>query len=289
MRLLSFDKAGTPTLGVRRDDTVVDLSVAAPDLPRDLMGLLRAGPEALDRANRAAADAGADAVRPATGLVYHPPIGNPGKILCVGLNYLDHAAESKHDTPDYPVMFARFANTLVGHGQPMIRPRCSTQFDFEGEMVVIVGKGGRHIARAEAHAHVAGYSIFNEGSIRDYQFKGPQWTMGKNFDATGGFGPEMVSADELPAGASGLRLQTRLNGSVVQQASTSDMIFDVAELIFVISEAITLAPGDIIVSGTPSGVGFARKPPLFMKHGDICEVEIEGIGTLSNPIQDETG
>jgi len=287
MRLLSFDKAGTPTLGARRDDTVVDLSVAAPDLPGDLLGLLQAGPEALDRANRAAAEAGAEAVRPAAGLVYHPPIGNPGKILCVGLNYIDHAAETRHETPDYPVMFARFANSLVGHQQPMIRPRCSTQFDYEGEMVVIVGKGGRHIARTDALGHVAGYSIFNEGSIRDYQFKGPQWTMGKNFDATGGFGPEMVSADELPAGATGLGLQTRLNGTVVQQASTSDMIFDVAELIYVLSEAITLAPGDIIVSGTPSGVGHARKPPLYMKDGDTCEVEIEGIGTLVNPIKDE--
>ncbi len=287
MRLLSFDKAGTPTLGVRRGDTVVDLSVAAPDLPSDLIGLLRAGPEALDRANRAAADAGADAVHPAAGLVYHPPIGNPGKILCVGLNYLDHAAESKHDTPTYPVMFARFANTLVGHEQPLIRPSCSDQLDYEGEMVVVIGRGGRHIARAQALSHVAGYSIFNEGSIRDYQFKGPQWTMGKNFDGTGGFGPEMVTADELPEGAKGLRLETRLNGTVVQGASTSDMIFDVAELIYVISEAITLEAGDIIVSGTPSGVGFARKPPLFMKAGDTCEVEIEAIGTLSNPIADE--
>lgn len=289
MRLLTFDKAGTPTLGVRSDDTVVDLSVAAPDLPRDLSGLLRAGPAALERAGAALAGAGPDAVRAAAGLVYHPPIPNPGKILCVGLNYLDHAAESRHDTPDYPVMFARFANTLVGHGQPMIRPRCSTQFDFEGEMVIVIGKGGRHIERADALGHVAGYSIFNEGSIRDYQFKGPQWTMGKNFDATGGFGPEMVSADQLPPGAAGLHLQTRLNGAVVQEASTADMIFDVAELITVISEAITLEPGDIIVSGTPSGVGHARKPPLYMKDGDTCEVEIEGIGTLVNPIRDEAG
>ncbi len=287
MRLLTFDKAGTPTLGVRRDGEIVDLSVAAPDLPADLAGLLAAGPQALERAQAAAAGADADAVRPAQGLVYCPPIMNPGKILCVGLNYLDHAAESKHDTPSYPVMFARFANTLVGHEQPLIRPLCSDQLDYEGEMVVVIGRGGRHIARAQALSHVAGYSIFNEGSIRDYQFKGPQWTMGKNFDGTGGFGPEMVTADELPEGAKGLRLETRLNGTAVQEASTSDMIFDVAELITVISEAITLEPGDIIVSGTPSGVGFARNPPLFMKAGDTCEVEIESIGTLSNPSADE--
>ncbi|MFQ5956079.1 MAG: fumarylacetoacetate hydrolase family protein, partial [Kiloniellales bacterium] len=268
MRLLTFDKAGTPTLGARRDGEIVDLSVAAPDLPGDLKGLLGAGPQALERAAAAIAGAGADAVRPVQGLIYHPPIPNPGKILCVGLNYLDHAAESKHDIPDYPVLFARFANTLVGHGQPLIRPGCSDQLDYEGEMVVVIGKGGRHIERSQALAHVAGYSIFNEGSIRDYQFKGPQWTMGKNFDATGGFGPEMVTADELPDGAKGLRLQTRLNGAVVQQASTSDMMFDVAELIHVITEGITLEPGDIIVSGTPSGVGQARDPQLFMKAGD---------------------
>ncbi len=167
MRLLTFDKAGTPTPGARRGDDIVDLSVAAPELAGDLLGLLRAGPEALDRAAEAVAGAGADAVRPAQGLVYHPPIPNPGKILCIGLNYVDHATEGKHDVPDYPIVFSRYTNSLVGHGQPLIRPLCSTAFDYEGEMVIVIGKLGRHIARADAHAHVAGYAIFNEGSIRD--------------------------------------------------------------------------------------------------------------------------
>ncbi|MNJ55287.1 Ureidoglycolate lyase [compost metagenome] len=152
---------------------------------------------------------------------------------------------------------------------------------------MIIGKGGRHIDRAHALEHVAGYSIFNEASVRDYQFKSPQWTIGKNFDATGAFGPVFVSADELPAGAKGLGLVTRLNGEIVQQANTADMVFDVAELITVLSEALTLEPGDLIVSGTPAGIGWARKPPLYMKPGDLCTVEIEGIGTLSNPIAAE--
>jgi 2-keto-4-pentenoate hydratase/2-oxohepta-3-ene-1,7-dioic acid hydratase in catechol pathway len=287
MRLLTFDKAGTPTLGGRRDGQIVDLSVAAPDLPGDLSGLLRGGAEALERAAAAIAGAPADAVLAAETAVYHPPIPHPGKIICVGLNYARHAAETKQKKPDYPVLFARFATTLVGHRQPMIRPLCSVQFDYEAEMVVVIGRRGRHITRQAALDHVAGYSIFNEGSIRDYQFKGPQWTMGKNFDGTGGFGPELVTADELPAGGRGLRIQTRLNGSVLQDSDTGDLIFDVPTLIHAISEGITLEPGDILVTGTPSGVGVARDPQVFMKHGDVCEVEIEGIGVLRNPIVDE--
>jgi acylpyruvate hydrolase len=163
----------------------------------------------------------------------------------------------------------------------------STQLDYEGEMVAVIGKGGRHISEARALDHVAGYSIFNDASIRDFQTKAPQWTVGKNFDGTGAFGPIFVTADELPPGGKGLRIQTRLNGQIVQNASTDDMIFDVVSLISIISEAITLEPGDILVTGTPSGVGFARKPPLFMKHGDICEVELEGIGILSNVVADD--
>jgi 2-keto-4-pentenoate hydratase/2-oxohepta-3-ene-1,7-dioic acid hydratase in catechol pathway len=163
----------------------------------------------------------------------------------------------------------------------------SEQFDYEGEMVVVIGKAGRYIDKTHALDHVAGYSIFNDGSLRDYQFKSTQWMMGKNFDASGSFGPEFVSVDELSPGATGLKLQTRLNGQVVQTTSTSDMIFDVATLVSVCSEPFALEPGDLIISGTPAGVGFVRKPPLFMKKGDVCEVEIEGLGILSNPVVDE--
>jgi len=216
-----------------------------------------------------------------------PPLPNPGKIICVGLNYVDHSLESGFTVPDYPTVFTRFASSLIGSGASIIRPAVSTQLDYEGEMVAVVGAAGRHIAENRALDHVAGYSIFNDASVRDYQRKSPQWTIGKNFDSTGAFGPYFVTADEIPPGGKGLRIQTRLNGGTVQDASTDDMVFSVAQLISILSEAITLSPGDIIVSGTPAGVGMARKPPLFMKHGDICEVEIEGLGILRNTVEDE--
>ena len=169
----------------------------------------------------------------------------------------------------------------------LFRSKVSTQLDYEGELVAIIGKAGRYIAKDRALEHVAGYSICNDASIRDYQFKSAQWTIGKNFDNTGPFGPVFVTSDELPPGASGLRIQTRLNGVVVQDASTASLIFDVATLVSQLSEAVCLQPGDVIVTGTPSGVGLARKPPLWMKHGDICEVEIERIGILRSPVVDD--
>src|SRR5690606_6339205 len=164
--------------------------------------------------------------------------------------------------------------------------KLSDSLDYEGEVAVVLGKGGRYISKENALDCVAGYSIFNDGSVREYQFKAPQWTVGKNFDATGGFGPDFVTADELPAGAKGLKIETRLNGKVVQSATTSDMIFDVATLISIISEAITLEAGDVIVSGTPAGIGWARDPKLLMRDGDVCEVTVEKLGTLRNPIVD---
>jgi len=216
-----------------------------------------------------------------------PPLPAPGKIICVGLNYVDHSIESGFKPPDYPTIFTRFASSLVSAGAPIIRPRVSTQLDYEGEMVAVIGVGGRHIPEDSALNHVIGYSIFNDASIRDFQKKAPQWTMGKNFDGTGAFGPCLVTADELPPGGKNLHIQTRLNGTVVQDASTGDMVFGIARLVSILSEAITLSPGDIIVSGTPAGVGMARNPPLYMKHGDVCEVEIEGIGILRNTVEDE--
>lgn len=217
-----------------------------------------------------------------------PPVPAPGKVLCVGLNYLDHANESPYQgLPEYPAFFPRFASSLIGDGDPIIRPFVSKELDFEGELAVIIGKAGRHIAEEDALDHVAGYSVFNDASIRNYQFLGVQWTPGKNFDDTGAFGPEFVSVDEVPAGAKGLKIETRLNGKVVQSANTDDMIFPVARLIALASTFTTLEIGDVIVAGTPAGVGFARKPPLFMKDGDIVEVEIERIGTLTNPVRDE--
>jgi acylpyruvate hydrolase len=285
MRFLAFDKSGQPAIGVRRGQEIVDLSVAAPDLPRDMPGLLGGGQAAMDAVAKAVASPPSGSVRPASGIVYHPSIWNPGKIICVGLNYADHAKEAGLKKPDYPVLFLRVNTTLAGHGQPLIAPRCSDQFDYEAEMVVVIGKRGRNIGKAKALDHVAGYSVFNEGSLRDYQFKSQTWTSGKNFDATGGFGPDIVTADEVPAGGDGLRLQARLNGKTLQDGNTDDMMFKVPELIETITEVMTLLPGDIIVTGTPAGVGFARKPPVWMKPGDVCEIELEGVGVLSNPIK----
>lgn len=216
-----------------------------------------------------------------------PPISNPGKIICVGLNYSDHTEESGYKQPDHPTLFPRFASSLIGAGAPIIRPQISEALDFEGELVAVIGRGGRHIEKVHALEHVAGYSIFNDGSIRDFQHRTPQWTLGKNFDGTGAFGPVFVTADELPAGARGLRIETRLNGEIVQSSNTDKLIFDVATLVSTISEAITLEPGDVIVTGTPSGIGHARTPRLYMRAGDVVEVEIEGIGILKNPIADE--
>jgi acylpyruvate hydrolase len=213
-----------------------------------------------------------------------PPLINPPKIICAGLNYAGHTAESTMAQPEFPTLFARFKSSLVGHGGAIVRPHVSEQLDFEGELVAIVGKGGRHIPAKSATNHIAGWSIFNDASVRDYQFKGAQWTLGKNFDATGAFGPVFVTAEELPPGGGGLKLETRLNGEVVQSASTADFIFDVATLISFISEAMTLEPGDLILTGTPAGVGVARKPPLWMKPGDVVEVEIEDIGVLTNRV-----
>ena len=213
-----------------------------------------------------------------------PPIERPGKILCVGLNYRAHAVEAEAQVATVPEIFARFANTLVGHHAAIRLPTASEQLDYEGELVAVIGKGGRSIARQHALGHVAGYAVFNDATLRDYQFRTKQWTLGKNFDRTGAFGPWLVTADELPAGAAGLRLTTSLNGVVVQQASTADLIFDVASLVETLSGVMTLEPGDLIVTGTPAGVGFARNPPLWMKAGDRVEVEIERVGRLSNPI-----
>lgn len=250
----------------------------------DLLSLIRKGERALGTAYDRLAS---QPVIAASDVKFLPLIPHPSKIICIGLNYLAHSQEAGFTVPDYPTVFARYDTSLVAHGDPIIRPRVSEQLDYEGELAVIIGRGGRHIAEADALGHVAGYSVFNDGSIRDYQIKTPQWTVGKTFDGTGAFGPQMVTPDELPLGCKGLRLETRLNGQIVQQASTDDLIFDVAKLISILSEAMTLLPGDVIVSGTPSGIGAARKPPLWMKPGDICEVSIEKVGTLSNSIMDE--
>jgi 2-keto-4-pentenoate hydratase/2-oxohepta-3-ene-1,7-dioic acid hydratase in catechol pathway len=211
----------------------------------------------------------------------------PPKILCVGLNYDDHLEESGLKKPAYPEIFARFATSLIAHQQPIRRPPESAALDYEAELAVVIGKPGRRISAERSLDHVAGYSLFNDATIRDFQLRTPQWTMGKNFDGTGSFGPWLVTPDSVPPGARGLRIQGRLNGRVMQDSRTDQLIFDVASLIEMISVAISLERGDVIITGTPGGVGAARKPPVFMKPGDTFDVEIEKLGVLTNPVQDE--
>lgn len=216
-----------------------------------------------------------------------PPIAPSSRILCVGLNYTDHAKEGNQPIPETPVYFTRYPSSFVGHRASLMAPRLSTKFDFEGELGVVIGKPGRHISKESALDHVFGYTIGFDGSVRDYQKRTSQWTLGKNFDDSGAIGPELVSADELPTGARGLKIQTRLNGELMQDGSTADMIFDIATLVATLSEVMTLHPGDILLTGTPAGVGFARKPPVYLKDGDHVEVSIECIGTLSNSVTGE--
>ena len=287
MRLATISHQGAPRLAAWRGEDLLDLTIAAPGLPATMIEMLAGGGELQATAAKAMASAPASALLDPQAVSYLPAVPRPGKIICVGLNYADHSAESGFKQPDYPTLFGRFSTSLIGHGASMIRPNLSDQLDFEGEIAAIIGRTGKHIEKAKALDHVAGYSIFNEGSVREYQFKAPQWTVGKNFDGTGAFGPAVVTADELPPGMRGRRLETRLNGETMQSTSTDDMVFDVASLIAIISQAITLEAGDVIVTGTPSGVGLARKPPVFMKPGDVCEVEVEGLGILRNPIAQE--
>lgn len=282
MRLLTFGRDGGARLGVRRDDGIVDLARVLPDAPADWPTVFATG--ALERIAAAVASADAAALVPAAEVRLLPPIPRPPKILCAGLNYRSHAEETGLAIPDYPIVFARYPASLVGAGAPLVRPALSDNFDYEAELVAVVGRGGRAIPRDRALDHVAGYTLCNEGSLRDYQFKASQWTMGKNFDASGSVGPEIVTADELPPGAAGLRIQCRLNGETVQDGTTDDLIFDVVTLIAELSAVMSLEAGDLIVTGTPPGVGFVRRPPLWLKPGDTCEVEIEGIGILRNPV-----
>ena len=280
MKLLSFAADGKDWFGALRDDGVVTLNdkVAQPDLG----AALAAG--AIDRmrdiAQRAAPDRKLSAVK------FLPVIPRPGKILCAGINYRSHAAEMARELPKQPSMFIRFADTLVGHGGELIRPLVSDHFDFEGELALVIGKGGRHIAAEHALEHVAGYTCFVDGSVRDYQKFSV--TSGKNFPGTGPLGPWLVTRDEI-SDPGRLTLTTRLNGKEVQHATTDLLIYSIPQIIAFCSDFTALAPGDVISTGTPEGVGHGRKPPLWMKAGDTLEVEITGIGVLRAQVVDERG
>ncbi|MGJ3259617.1 MAG: fumarylacetoacetate hydrolase family protein [Rhodospirillales bacterium] len=287
MKLMMFEADGAARLGVVQGETVIDVAACDPALPSTILALANGGPGVQDAVAEAAADAPETALLARGDVVPALPIARPGKFVCVGLNYAAHAREGGHEPPDYPSLFVRFPSSLVAAGQPVVRPHVSEQFDYEAELAVVIGRGGRHIAEADALGHVFGYTIFNDVSVRDYQRKTRQWTPGKNFDGTGPFGPWVVTPDDLPPGAAGLRITSRVNGGTRQDSNTADMIFPVARIIAIVSEFMTLEPGDVIATGTPSGVAHAMTPPGWMTPGDTVEVEIEGIGVLSNPVVQE--
>lgn len=284
MRISSLTVDGQPILGIRTAEGMVNATALVPELGGDLRALLSRGPGALAELLERARTATGTLILAPSAFQYRTLLPDPRKFLCLGLNYADHAVEAAYEKPAHPVVFARMASSLTGHEGPMVLPHCSSQLDYEAEVAVVIGKRGRYIPAASALDWVAGYTLFNDGSIRDYQKRTHQWLLGKNFDTTGPLGPELITPDELPAGASGLRIRMRVNGETVQDASTSDMIFGVAEVVAHLSEAMTLEPGDVIAMGTPSGVGAARKPPRFLREGDVCEVEVERMGILRNVV-----
>lgn len=273
MRLVSFRRpSGAPSYGRIEGDQVVDLGGAEGGFLKDALASGRFGEPGENHA--------------VTGVVLLPVIPNPGKILCVGLNYATHVKETGREQKEHPAIFTRWADTLVADGQPMVRPRESNRFDYEGELAIIVGKGGRRIPRDRAFDYIAGYSCFNDGSARDWQRHNIQFTPGKNFPATGGFGPALVTPDEIEDLGS-QRVVTTLNGQVVQDQPVSDMIWDVPTIIEYCSTFTELQPGDVIATGTPGGVGDKREPPLYMTDGDLVEVEIGTVGKLTNRVIDE--
>jgi acylpyruvate hydrolase len=287
MQLMTFVKDGKTALGLVDNESVIDLASVDAAFPKGMLSLIEAGPSALANVRAATARIPAAARLALASVKPALPIAKPPKFVCVGLNYAEHAKEGGHGIPTYPSFFLRVNSSLIPSGAAVVRPKCSIQLDYECELTIVIGKGGRHISEAKALDHVFGYTLFNDVSVRDYQRKTSQWTAGKNFDATGPLGPHIVTADELPPGASGLRISTRVNGETMQSSNTSDMIFSTARTIAILSEIMTLGPGDMIATGTPSGVAHARKPPAWMKAGDTVEVEVEKIGVLRNPVIDE--
>ncbi len=289
MRIVGFKNGQGLRLGVVEGDQVIDLQAADASLPADLAAILRKTNGDLSLLSDLAKKAPASARVPLKGLSYALPVANPGKIILLGLNYLEHVKEGpqRDNIPKFPTYFMRGLTSLTPHEAPIVRPKVSDTLDYEAELVIVVGKRAKNLTKENAYSCIAGWSCFNDGSIREWQRRTTQWDIGKNFDATGGFGPWMVTADEVPAGGKGLKIESRLNGKVMQSDNTDNMMFPVAETLADLTIGVTLEPGDLVVTGTPSGVGHARKPPAFMRGGDVCEIEIEGVGLLRNPIVDE--
>lgn len=282
MKLITYRRDGLRSFGAVKEQGVIDLAKRLPAIA-DLK-MLVSNQAALDDARRLVATTAVDFALAQAEL--DPVIPHPNKVICVGINYVAHAAEAGRTVGKYPVIFHRYADTLVSHGAPLIRPTVSDHFDFEAELAVVIGKGGSHIKPEEAMDHVAGYTCFNDASVRDWQFHTHQYGMGKNFRATGALGPWLVTADEIPDYRK-LSIQGMLNGESMQTGKLSELAFDIPTLIAYVSQALDWQPGDILATGTPSGIGFKRQPPIFLKSGDTYDVVIPGVGTLSNPIAEE--
>lgn len=281
MRLVSYLSSDGPRTAVVRGDSYVDLGQAG--LPTSMRALLALGQEGLRRAARTVGEG--PEIDPATVKKLLAPVPDPRKVICVGLNYADHARESGATPPEEPVLFNKFPTALLGHGEPIVLPRVSQEVDYEAELVVVIGRGGRRIPREQAFEHIAGYCPGHDVSARDWQLRKPgkQWLLGKTFDTFAPCGPAMVTRDEVPEPGK-LRIRFRLNGETMQDSNTDQFIFPVDELVAYVSQVCTLEAGDLIYTGTPPGVGFARQPPIFLKPGDVAEVEIEGLGVLRNPV-----
>jgi 2-keto-4-pentenoate hydratase/2-oxohepta-3-ene-1,7-dioic acid hydratase in catechol pathway len=281
MRYVAFEEGGKARLGAVVGDDIVDLSTVTGQSHS-----VRTIVESADLQGKAAglaADPKAPRISRSKCRLLSP-LPDTGKFICLGLNYADHAKEGGHNVPDYPSLFMRVNSSLIGPEDPMIAPHASERFDYEAELVIVIGKRCRHVREDAALDVIFGYTLFNDGSIRDYQRRTAQWTAGKNFHGTGPLGPWIVTSDELPPGARGLGIRSRLNGQVMQSSNTEHMLFSVPRTIAILSEIMVLEPGDLIATGTPEGVGHARKPPVWMRPGDEIAVEVDGVGTLTNRI-----
>ena len=288
MRLVTFVFHNQARLGAlvaaERGERVLDLNRLDHHLPSEMIAFLEAGPDALQRAREAVAAAAPEDGFRLDQVKLGPPIPRPGKIICIGQNYLAHAQESSASAAPFPIIFAKYANSVIGHGDAIVVPAAVKQPDYEGELAVVIGRRGREIPEAEALDYVAGYMPLNDVSARDWQMRTSQWTLGKTPDTFCPMGPALVTADEVP-NVQNLALRTIVSGEVLQEGHTSLMIFPVAHLIADMSQVMTLDPGDVIATGTPSGVGFARNPPRWLRNGDVVRIEIDGVGVLENPVR----
>jgi len=285
MKLISYQHQNALRYGILLDAGVVDAQACLPGAPASINDFAAWVADHPDWKSTLQKNAATQTATPLGQVTLLPCVPRPSKILCLGVNYHDHAAEGGNKVADYPTIFYRGPSSLVAHEGIIPIPPISTALDYEAELALVIGRTARNVSEADALQHVFAYACFNDGSFRDYQRKTTQWTVGKNFDSTGGFGPWLVPADELPAGCVGLHIESRLNGQVMQSASTTDMVFHVAPTIAMMSACMTLEPGDVIVMGTPAGVGYARKPPVWMRDGDVIEIEVEGIGVLRNHVK----